>query len=378
MAVRGGATVAWERGCAIAIADLPSPSRLAFTRVPPTPLSVPARNFDAMTALPHAFIRDFGDSGYVEGVYSIVNPQLGTTRQGKAFLKCLLRDASGEIPARKWTFDESSLPAVSATGFVFIRGNVQRYQEQRQLIVEEIDPATPSAAQIAELLPASSRDLGEMFAELSAILRSLEHPGMRALMEGFLESETLMERFRRAPAATSLHHAYIGGLLEHTLQLLQVADRILPLYPGLNRDIVLAGLFLHDLGKTMELSWEGTFAYTAAGNLLGHTVQGVILLRSTAAKVRQSGHDIPEAALLVLQHIVLSHHGQLEFGATKVPATPEAIFVHHLDNLDAKTTMSLSQVDRADLEGRRETGQEFTDRVWFLDTRLYRPDPLKA
>lgn len=331
-----------------------------------------------MSGLPHAFIRDLGDSGYVEGVYSIVNPQVGTTRQGKPFLKCLLRDASGEIAARKWTIDESEIAPVSATGFVFIRGNVQRYQEQRQLIIEEIAAAKPSPAQIAELLPASARDRDEMFAELSAILRSMRHPGMLALMEAFLESASLMERFRSAPAATSLHHAYIGGLLEHTLQLLAAAERILPLYPGLNRDIVMAGLFLHDLGKTMELSWEGTFSYTAAGNLLGHTVQGVLLLRSTAAKVRQAGHEIPEPALLVLQHIVLSHHGQLEFGATKVPATPEAIFVHLLDNLDAKTTMALAQANREELEGRPETGQEFTDRVWFLDTRIYRPDPLRG
>jgi 3'-5' exoribonuclease len=331
-----------------------------------------------MSVMPHPFIRDLGDTGYVEGIYSIVNPQLGTTRAGKPFLKCLLRDASGEIAARKWTFDEGAIGSMSATGFVFIRGNVQRYQDQRQLIVEEIQPATPNSDELLDLLPTSKRDLGEMFAELTAVLRTMEHPGMRALIEAFLESEALMERFRRAPAATSLHHAYIGGLLEHTLQLLSIADRILPLYPGLNRDIVLAGLFLHDLGKTMELDWEGTFNYTAAGNLLGHTVQGVIILRTIAAKVKQQGHDLPEPALLVLQHIVLSHHGQLEFGSTKIPSTPEAIFVHHLDNLDAKTTMALAQVDRADLESRGEGGSEFTDRIWFLDTRLYRPDPLRG
>jgi 3'-5' exoribonuclease len=331
-----------------------------------------------MSVMPHPFLRDLGDTGYVEGIYSIVNPQLGTTRAGKPFLKCLLRDASGEIAARKWTFDEGSIGPMSSTGFVFIRGNVQRYQDQRQLIVEEIQPATPTADELLDLLPTSKRDLGEMFEALSALLRTMEHPGMRALMEGFLGNEALMGRFRRAPAATSLHHAYIGGLLEHTLQLLSIADRILPLYPGLNRDIVLAGLFLHDLGKTMELDWEGTFNYTTEGNLLGHTVQGVIILKTIAARVRQQGHEIPEPALLVLQHIVLSHHGQLEFGSTKIPSTPEAIFVHHLDNLDAKTTMALAQVDRADLESRGEGGSEFTDRIWFLDTRLYRPDPLRG
>lgn len=329
-----------------------------------------------MSTLPHPFLRDLGDTGYVEGVYSLVNPQLATTRQGKPYLKCLLRDASGEIAARKWTFEESALGGLVAAGFAHVRGNVQRYQNQRQLIVEQIEPVEPTPEQILDLLPTSSRDLEEMFAEVQAILGSMAHPGMRALMREFLGNEALMERFRRAPAATSLHHAFIGGLLEHTLQLLKIADAILPLYPDLNRDIVLAGLFLHDLGKTMELAWEKGFSYTAEGNLLGHTVQGLVLLRSLAARVRSSGEDLPAPALLVLQHIILSHHGQLEFGATKIPSTPEAIFVHHLDNLDAKTAIALAQADRRSLDGPLEPGLEFTDRIWSLDTRLYRPDPL--
>ncbi len=329
-----------------------------------------------MTSIPHPFIRDLGDTGYVEGVYSLVNPQLAITRQGKPYLKCLLRDASGEIAARKWTFDEQALGPLTSAGFAHVRGNVQRYQNQRQLIVEQIEAVEVSAEQMVDLLPASKRDLGEMFAELGSLLGSLEHPGMRALMREFLGNEALMERFRRAPAATSLHHAFIGGLLEHTLQLLKIADAILPLYPELNRDIVLVGLFLHDLGKTMELSWDKGFAYTAEGNLLGHTVQGLVLLRSLAARVRSSGEELPAQALLVLQHIILSHHGQLEFGATKIPSTPEAIFVHHLDNLDAKTAIALAQADRASIDGPIEPGLEFTERIWSLDTRLFRPDPL--
>jgi len=330
------------------------------------------------TPIPHPFIRDLGDTGYVEGVYALVNPQVATTRQGKPYLKCLLRDASGEIAARKWTFEESALGPLAAAGFAHLRGNVQRYQNQRQLIVEQIEPVEVTDEQILDLLPTSDRDLGEMYAELERILSSLEHPGMRALMAEFLGNEALMARFRRAPAATSLHHAFIGGLLEHTLQLLKVADAIIPLYPKLNRDIVLAGLFLHDLGKVMELAWERGFSYTAEGNLLGHTVQGLVLLRSFAGKVRASGREIPAAALMVLQHIILSHHGRLEFGATKIPSTPEAIFIHHLDNLDAKTTIALSEADRESIgEEGLEAGMEFTDRIWSLETRIYRPDPLR-
>ena len=210
--------------------------------------------------------------------------------------------------------------------------------------------------------------------ELRGIMGSLSHPAMRALADAYLSNDAFMARVRQAPAAVSVHHAWIGGLLEHTLQLLNLAEAMLPLYPGLNRDLVLMGLFLHDLGKTSELTWERGFAYTTEGNLIGHTVKGVIMLSAMANKIsRDEATRLPADALLVLQHIVLSHHGSLEFGAAKVPSTPEAIFVAMLDNLDAKTTVAIHAVQREKTIG---PGQDFTDRVWSLDTRLFRPDPL--
>ena len=186
-----------------------------------------------------------------------------------------------------------------------------------------------------------------------------------------------MMRFRRAPAAVSVHHAWIGGLLEHTLQLLKLADVMLPLYPQLNRDIVLMGLFLHDLGKTSELVWEQGFEYTADGHLIGHIVRGAIWLQVKAAvAAKQSGHKLPHSALRVLQHIILSHHGELEHGAARRPSTPEAMFVARLDNLDAKTQIALTHArPAADPAG---ISAEFSDRIWSLETRLYRPDPLAA
>jgi len=183
-----------------------------------------------------------------------------------------------------------------------------------------------------------------------------------------------MTRFRMAPAAAALHHAWIGGLLEHTLQLLRIADRTVPLYPGLNRDLVLMGVFLHDLAKTSELSYEQGFQYTDDGNLVGHIVRGAIWLQVKAARAGQrSGEKLPPEALRCLQHIILSHHGLPEHGAAKVPATPEAIFVAQIDNLDAKTTMTLSAAERD-----RDPVEGFTEKVWALGTRVYRPDPLRG
>ena len=170
----------------------------------------------------------------------------------------------------------------------------------------------------------------------------------------------------------SVHHAWIGGLLEHTHQLMELADRMLPLYPSLNRDLVLFSLFAHDIGKTVELSWEQGFNYTTEGQLIGHVVRGAIWLQiKAAASARATNEKLPGETLRVLQHIMVSHHGQLEFGAAKLPATPEAMFVAMLDNLDAKTQASVTAAKR-EFAG----GGDWSDKVWALETKIYRPDPL--
>lgn len=325
---------------------------------------------------PHQDLRTLLPNVYVDGVYSLYNPQIGATRAGKPFLKCLLRDATGEVPARQWTFDESAFDGLKSTGFVWIAGRTELYNGQPQMVIEQIRSVEVTADQMTSLLPATSKDINVMFAELSAILGTLSHPAMKALADAYLADEDMMAKFRMAPAAMNLHHAWIGGLLEHTLQLLKLADAMLPLYPSLNRDIVLMGLFLHDLGKTAELTWEKGFDYTTSGNLIGHIVLGAIWLQVKAAIAgKQSGKRVPPDALLVLQHIIISHHGQPEYGAAKIPATPEAIFVASLDNLDAKTQMALSAC-RPELPSATEGAAEFTDKLWALDTRLYKRDPL--
>jgi 3'-5' exoribonuclease len=205
---------------------------------------------------------------------------------------------------------------------------------------------------------------------VAELLRSMEHPAMRALAEQYLGDERLMEDFRAAPAAMSVHHAWIGGLLEHTHQMMELADRMLPLYPALNRDIVLFSLFAHDLGKTVELDWERGFSYTNEGQLVGHIVRGAIWLQIKAAHASKV-EKLPGETLRVLQHILLAHHALPEHGAAKIPATPEAVFVAQLDNLDAKSQAAISAAKR-EYAG----GGDWTDKVWALDTKVYRPDPL--
>lgn len=337
-----------------------------MTQLPLHTASKPARRF----------IRELGPAERFSGAFAIANAQLGATRAGKPYLRCLLADKSGDLPARKWTITEEEFSRLPTDGFVWAEGETQPFQGELQLIVQAIDPIEPTSDQLRDLVPSSARPPEEMFADIEAILNSLSHPAALALARTYLEDQTLMELFRQAPAAKALHHAFLGGLCEHTLQLLNLAEAMLPLYPKLNRDIVLLGLFLHDLGKTRELSWEKGFSYTDRGELVGHIVEGAIMLHDKAQQaMKSSGVRMPGAFVTVLQHIIVSHHGEPEFGAAKIPATPEAIFVSLLDNLDAKCNMAIGAA-RPDQAKAFNLGGNFTEKNWALNTKLFRPDPL--
>jgi len=334
-----------------------------------------------LTPMPQAakarrYVKDFDASEFVSGVFCIANAQLGRTKNDKPYLKCLLRDKTGEMPGRMWSIEPEQFKRLPTDGFVFVEGETQPYQGELQMIIRLVDPIEPTREQLGELLPVSKRDTAEMFAEVVALLETLEHAGMKALAKVYLDDKALMDAFTICPAAKAMHHAYLGGLLEHTLTLMQLADRVCPLYPRISRDIVLMGLFLHDLGKTRELVYDRSFSYTDRGELLGHLVDGAIMLHDRAQQViRLTGQRLPKHAVLVLQHIIISHHGEPEFGAAKVPMTPEAILVSMLDNMDAKTTMALSAA-RPERENALELGGNFTEKQWALETKLFRPDPL--
>jgi 3'-5' exoribonuclease len=332
---------------------------------------------------PRRFIAEFQPNERVGGVFAISNAQLGRTKQDKPFLKCLISDKTGQVAARMWSIDPAHFKRIPTDGFVYIEGETQPYQGELQLIIQAIDPADPAPEELRDLIPCSKFEPEQMFAELRTLLGTMAHPAAKALAQVYFADEHLMSAFKRAPAAKSMHHAYLGGLLEHTLNLLRLADKVCPLYPKISRDVVMLGLFLHDLGKTRELVYDRTFSYSDRGELIGHIVDGAIMLHDKAQQVmRETGQRLPPNLVMVLQHIILSHHGVPEFGAAKIPATPEAMLVAMLDNLDAKTTMALvaarpdaGYADPAEQKG-ETLGGNFTDRQWALDTKLFRPDPL--
>ncbi|MDX2147399.1 MAG: HD domain-containing protein [Planctomycetota bacterium] len=321
-------------------------------------------------------IRDLGPSERIEGAFSIANAQLGRTRSDKPYLRCLLGDKSGEVAGRMWSIDEATFRRVPTDGFVWVEGETQPYQGELQLIIHTIEAIDPTPEQIRDLLPCAKRPPEEMFAEVVALLETLQHPAMKALASTYLADAMLMEAFKQCPAAKSMHHAYLGGLLEHTLSLLNLANVVCPLYPKINRDLVLMGLFLHDLGKTRELVYDRAFGYSDRGELIGHVVEGAIMLQDKAMQtMRETGVRFPPGTLTVLQHIIISHHGQPEFGAAKYPGTPEAILVALLDNVDARMAMAIAAA-RPDRPANLDLGGNFTEKQWALETKLYRPDPL--
>ena len=319
----------------------------------------------------HLDIVDMTPGTRVEGVYALVNPQVSASRNGNPFLKCVLRDATGRVNGRKWSVQPGLLESLVRTAFAHVSGCCENFNDQIQVRIESIEPASVDPDRLRQLLPASRQDPEVMFAELKGILETLTHPAAKAIAEAYFADDNFVSRFKQVPAAISLHHAQLGGLLEHTLSLVKSAVAVLPLHPELDRDIVLLGLLLHDAGKVLELDPE-RFEYTRRGNLLGHLVDGVVMLETYAARARQGGGEpLPADAKLALQHIIASHHGRLEYGAIKVPATPEAVFVSRLDDLDAATRMALDAVNRdaADATG-------FTEPVRGLgDVRFYRPRP---
>ncbi|MGD9854947.1 MAG: 3'-5' exoribonuclease YhaM family protein [Planctomycetaceae bacterium] len=283
------------------------------------------------------YVNTLTDGSSVDEVYLLAEKQLRANRNAETYLLAQLRDKTGLISGLLWNVREDIAATVSAGEPVHVRGRVQLYHGNLQMILTHIGPATGDNLDFGEFVPESTQNAEELLARLQDILMEMENEDLKALVRVYLEDSQLIEQFRRAPAGVKLHHAWHGGLLEHVVNLLETAHRIRDLYPTVNFDLLLVGIFLHDLGKTRELEYESTFAYTVEGQLIGHLVQGVEMLNQKVQHLESTtGKPFPTETLLRLKHMILSHHGSYEFGSPKLPMTPEAIALHYLDNLDAK------------------------------------------
>ena len=282
--------------------------------------------------------------------FLLVNPQSGTSRAGAPYLRCLLRNSDGDVSARSWSFDVGRLSALTSSGVVEVDGEVQEWQGGLQISITDISPVTCTEAEIVALMPQSRHDVQALFAEVRTRLLQMKCPQLRSLAESFLDDESLMHQMREAPAGVRMHHAWIGGLLEHTRSVMRLVDAVIDAYiemdgPVVDRDLVVLGAFLHDLGKTFELSWVRGFAYTEDGDLIGHIVRGAMLIEDKVAEIEMSGGQPPSPEQVRhLQHLILSHHERPEYGAAKAPRTPEAQLLSLIDRLDATLHLNTDEV----------------------------------
>jgi 3'-5' exoribonuclease len=292
---------------------------------------------ELICSMTRRYVNQLNHGESVDDAFLVTDKQLRANRQGNLYLQIELRDKSGSVGARLWNATEDVARSFEPGDFLQIRGKTQVYQGSLQIIVSHLEPIESRRVEIEEFLPQSTQNVAKLMTRLREILLGMSNPHLRALVECFLIDDEFMRKFTTAPAGIKNHHAYQGGLVEHVVTLLNLADRISEFYPDLDRDLLLTGIFLHDIGKVDELCYDRAFGYTDVGQLVGHLVMGVEMVSGKAARSAElTGEPFPDELLLRLKHMIVSHHGAYEFGSPKLPMTLEAIALHCLDNLDAK------------------------------------------
>jgi len=287
--------------------------------------------------MPRKYIRDLGQQDVVDEVFVASGKQLRPNRNGNLYLQVELSDRTGSISTRLWNADDALYQSFNDGDYVRVQGNTQLFQGAVQMIAKRIERVEPEEVDPAEFEPEAAVDVNRLLARMKELIRSMGDLHLRTLAECFLLDEEFLTRFTLAPAGTKHHHSYHGGLLEHTVGVMEAADRIEPNYPRLDRDLLLLGAMLHDIGKTRELGFQSGLEYTDEGQLLGHVVIAVEMLNEKVAEAeRLGGEPIPKETVLKLKHMLLSHHGEYEYGSPKTPMTLEALALHCLDLLDAK------------------------------------------
>jgi len=314
----------------------------------------------------HRFINQVEAGQTIDDIYIVKDPILRSTTRGDLYIAMFLTDRTGQLNGRMWQATEATYRSLPKPGFVHIKGRSELYQNNLQIVINNVAIVDPGKVDIDDFLPRTKKNIKQMFEEVKATVGRIENSQLKALVGEFLADTELMEKFCNAPAAMKMHHDYMGGLLEHTHNMLRVAVAILPLYPDVQPDLVLAGILLHDIGKTEELAYDMAFSYTDSGQLIGHISKSLLMINQKADSLRSAGTQIDQAVLDAIGHIILSHHGQYEFGSPKLPATTEAFMVCYIDDLDAKINQVTSAIDK-----------EVGDTNWTawqnsLQTRLYR------
>ena len=278
------------------------------------------------------YVNELEPNKVITTSFLVHSKEIRQKKGGEFYLSLLLGDRTGELDAKMWDNVAEVLDEFDRDDFVKVKGLIQIFHNRPQLTIHKVRRMDDSEVDYADFFPSSKRDPNEMWAELRGVVAGIANPHLKALVEALLDDEEIGRRYRQAPAAKQIHHAYLGGLLEHVLSLCALAKMAAAHYPHIDRDLLLAGVVLHDIGKIYELNYERGFSYSTEGQLIGHIN---IALRMVADKLRGLP-DFPPPLRTLLEHMILSHHGQLEFGSPKLPQFPEAMLLHYLDDMDSK------------------------------------------
>ena len=311
-----------------------------------------------------ADLAGFEEGRLFDGYFLVLSKQLATTKTNKPYINLTLGDKTGSIEARIWDPGDARIAREFERGDMMkARGCASRYNDRMQMKIDQIRLALPGEADKADMLPSTTYDVATLWRQLLGFVDSLANPHLKLLLTTLVDDPALAVAYREAPAAKQLHHAWLGGLLEHVVSLCTLADRVAPHYPLIDRDLLLTGVILHDIGKVRELSWEVGFEYTVEGMLLGHIQIGAALAERTI----DSLPGFPPKLKTLVLHLILSHHGKLEFGSPKLPMIPEALVLNFIDDLDAKMQAVSSEFEKSAREGKGPN--ELTNKVWALDNR---------
>jgi 3'-5' exoribonuclease len=288
------------------------------------------------------YISELAPGQPVQGVFLVQTKDVRQKKTGESYLSLTLSDRTGELDAKMWDNAQEVIDTFDRDDFIRVKGALQVFQNRPQLTIHKLQPAPASEVDIADFLPASKRDRVEMFAELRQWIASMTDPHLQALLERIFSNEEIAVAFRTAPAAKSVHHNFIGGLLEHVLSLCSLAKFTAAHYADIDFNLLLAGVILHDIGKITEMHYARSLGYTTAGQLIGHISIGARMVEDAIREVP----GFPPAMRDLLLHMILSHHGLLEFGSPKVPVFLEAMLLHQLDTMDAKMECMRASIER--------------------------------
>jgi len=279
-----------------------------------------------------AFISDLNSEQNITSFFLVCEKEIRNTREGKPYLRLELGDRSGTIEARMWDQFENAAKDINRDDFIKVQARVELYRNRPQLSVMQARLAKPEEIDLADFLPATKADVTKLYAQLLEFAASISNPHLQKLVTAILNDPAIAAKYKRAPAAKVMHHAYLGGLLEHVISLCGLAKLAAAHYPELNLDLLLTAAILHDVGKLDELCYDRAIGYTVEGQLLGH----IVMELETVSKAMDAIPDFPANLKTVVQHLLVSHHGQYEFGSPKLPMIREALVFHYLDDLDSK------------------------------------------